>query len=252
MAHLQPDSTNFGGQSAPFGVQSDSIRVLYVGRGNATIKSLRAFFMQKGDLHSQPAENPFTPLELAVATNQKTALHLIQSQPPKAVLVEIDARPDSRARFCEMVRYRLPGAAIFAVSSQEPNSSFKFDGFLGLPLISEQVIALLERIRDRFASYILQRGLIRLNIATRTVVTPSGQYRMTPKQCALLQMLMAHHGAVVTRSAMMQTIWETSYMEDTRTLDVHIRWLRERIEPDPSNPIYLRTVRGVGYQLRLT
>jgi DNA-binding response OmpR family regulator len=74
---------------------------------------------------------------------------------------------------------------------------------------------------------------------------------MTPKQCALLQMLMVHHGNVVERSNIMQAIWETSYLEDTRTLDVHIRWLRERIEPDPSNPVYLKTVRGVGYRLNL-
>ena len=49
----------------------------------------------------------------------------------------------------------------------------------------------------------------------------------------------------------MQLIWETSYLEDTRTLDVHVRWLRERIEPDPSSPIYLQTVRGVGYRLSI-
>jgi DNA-binding response OmpR family regulator len=64
-------------------------------------------------------------------------------------------------------------------------------------------------------------------------------------------MLMMHHGIVVKRSKIMQAIWETSYLEDTRTLDVHIRWLRERIEPDPSNPVYLKTVRGVGYRLSL-
>jgi DNA-binding response OmpR family regulator len=72
---------------------------------------------------------------------------------------------------------------------------------------------------------------------------------MTPKQCALLQMLMAHQDRVVKRGDIMQAIWETSYLEDTRTLDVHVRWLRERIEPDPSRPTYLKTVRGVGYCL---
>ncbi|RIK33875.1 MAG: DNA-binding response regulator, partial [Chloroflexi bacterium] len=56
----------------------------------------------------------------------------------------------------------------------------------------------------------------------------------------------------VSRSEIMQAIWETSYMEDTRTLDVHIRWLRERIEPDPSNPVYLVTVRGQGYRLNVS
>jgi DNA-binding response OmpR family regulator len=74
---------------------------------------------------------------------------------------------------------------------------------------------------------------------------------MTPKQCALLQMLMLHHGRVVHRAEIMESIWETSFLDDTRTLDVHVRWLRERIEPEPSTPVYLVTVRGVGYRLNL-
>jgi two-component system phosphate regulon response regulator PhoB len=49
----------------------------------------------------------------------------------------------------------------------------------------------------------------------------------------------------------MEAIWETNYLEDTRTLDVHIRWLRECIEPDPSQPVYLVTERGKGYCLKI-
>jgi DNA-binding response OmpR family regulator len=64
-------------------------------------------------------------------------------------------------------------------------------------------------------------------------------------------MLILHHNITVKRSDIMKLIWDTSYLEDTRTLDVHIRWLRERIEPDPSNPVYLQTVRGTGYRLNL-
>jgi two-component system response regulator RegX3 len=55
----------------------------------------------------------------------------------------------------------------------------------------------------------------------------------------------------VGRAAIMAAIWETDYIGDTRTLDVHIRWLRERIEPEPSEPRYLVTVRGKGYRLNL-
>ncbi len=84
-------------------------------------------------------------------------------------------------------------------------------------------------------------------MATRTLVTPRGSRHMTPKQCALLEMLMTHANQVVCRGDIMAAIWETSYLEDTRTLDVHMRWLRESIEPDPSSPLYLLTVRGQGY-----
>ena len=73
---------------------------------------------------------------------------------------------------------------------------------------------------------------------------------MTPKQCSLLHMLMERRNEVVSRLEIMQEIWQTNFLGDTRTLDVHIRWLRERIERDPSNPQYLLTVRGKGYRFR--
>ena len=55
-------------------------------------------------------------------------------------------------------------------------------------------------------------------------------------------------GRVLSRKFLMKKIWKTDYMGDTRTLDVHIRWLREKIEENPSSPMYLRTVRRVGYR----
>jgi two-component system response regulator RegX3 len=59
---------------------------------------------------------------------------------------------------------------------------------------------------------------------------------------------MRHSNRVVSRSDIMRTIWETSYLDDTRTLDVHVHWLRLMIEPDPAQPTLLVTRRGVGYQ----
>ncbi len=71
--------------------------------------------------------------------------------------------------------------------------------------------------------------------------------RLTPKEYRLLEFLMRHAGNVLTRRQIMKEVWETDYLGDTRTLDVHIRWLREKIEPDPRSPVYLKTIRRVGY-----
>jgi len=80
-------------------------------------------------------------------------------------------------------------------------------------------------------------------------VTKGGEVRkLTPKQCRLLEVFMNNPKKVLSRKFLMQEVWETDYMGDTRTLDVHIRWLREKIEDDPSHPLYLQTVRGVGYR----
>lgn len=72
-------------------------------------------------------------------------------------------------------------------------------------------------------------------------------YSLTPKEFKLLHLLVTNAGQVSSRKSIMQQVWETDYLGDTRTLDVHIRWLREKIEQDPSRPRHLITVRGVGY-----
>lgn len=73
-------------------------------------------------------------------------------------------------------------------------------------------------------------------------------YSLTPKEFKLLHLLVTHHDEVLSRKLIMQKVWETDYMGDTRTLDVHIRWLREKIEKYPSRPRRLITIRGLGYR----
>ena len=64
----------------------------------------------------------------------------------------------------------------------------------------------------------------------------------------LLLLFMQSPGHVVSRRTILEEVWHTSYMGDTRTLDVHVRWLREKVEEDPGQPRYIQTVRGVGYR----
>jgi DNA-binding response OmpR family regulator len=73
--------------------------------------------------------------------------------------------------------------------------------------------------------------------------------KLTPRLVRLLRILMERHGEVVEREALFKQVWETNYTGDTRTLDVHISWLRKAIELDPDNPRFLHTIRGVGYRL---
>lgn len=240
---------------------SASIQILYIGRKAQISEQLQSILAQRrhgltpelwpanGKVRGTAARAVTTStIELMTATNQKSALQLMRTQPPVAVFVELEQKSASRLRFCEVVRYRLPTATILALANQVPAGSFAFDGVLGLPLNAKEVIAVLNRLATKSSEHLLNHGPITLNMALRTVVTPNGQYTMTPKQCALLKLLMSEQGQVVERRKIMETVWETDYLEDTRTLDVHIRWLRERIEQNPSKPVYLKTVRGVGYR----
>jgi DNA-binding response OmpR family regulator len=76
-------------------------------------------------------------------------------------------------------------------------------------------------------------------------------YSLTPKEFKLLYLLVSRPDQILSRKIIMQEVWETNYLGDTRTLDVHIRWIREKIEENPSHPQRLITIRGTGYRFIL-
>ncbi len=85
-----------------------------------------------------------------------------------------------------------------------------------------------------------------------SILTKDGeQVHLTPKETKLMYLLMDNVGHVVSRSDLMQSVWNTEYLGDTRTLDVHICWLRQKIEENPRIPEMILTRRGQGYELRL-
>jgi DNA-binding response OmpR family regulator len=90
-----------------------------------------------------------------------------------------------------------------------------------------------------------------LDLARRVVSCSDGQIKLTPKECRLLGALMSNGGKVLSREDIMREVWDTDYMGDTRTLDVHICYLRRKIEKDPSNPSRILTIRGGGYRLQV-
>jgi DNA-binding response OmpR family regulator len=83
------------------------------------------------------------------------------------------------------------------------------------------------------------------------VLRQGQSYSLTPKEFKLLSLLISSPDQIFSRKVIMQEVWETDYLGDTRTLDVHIRWIREKIEDNPSRPHRLITIRGVGYRFIL-
>lgn len=94
----------------------------------------------------------------------------------------------------------------------------------------------------------LQIGPITLNLEARRVQKSGQVIDMTQKEFDLLHSLMRQAGRVVRRDDLFNQVWGVDWVGDTRTLDVHIRWLREKIEQNPSAPQLIQTVRGVGYR----
>ena len=100
------------------------------------------------------------------------------------------------------------------------------------------------------------RGVVQVNgmmldVKTSTLKKNGDEIHLTPKETKLMVLLMENVGKLVSRSDLMQEVWNTEYLGDTRTLDVHICWLRQKIEDNPRIPELILTRRGQGYELRV-
>jgi DNA-binding response OmpR family regulator len=91
---------------------------------------------------------------------------------------------------------------------------------------------------------------VALDVERSRVRGPNGMYHLTPLESRLLQVFMSHPDQVISRQRLMKEVWETDYLGDTRTLYVHICWLRRKLEDNPGSPHRLITHRGLGYELR--
>jgi DNA-binding response OmpR family regulator len=96
----------------------------------------------------------------------------------------------------------------------------------------------------------LNAGPLRIDQAGRRVFRQDQEVELQPKQFDLLTYMVKNRGTVLTRDQLLHNVWGYDYAGDTRTVDVHIRWLREKLEEDPASPKLLQTVRGVGYVFR--
>ncbi len=89
---------------------------------------------------------------------------------------------------------------------------------------------------------------LKVDLFSHTVTLAGEEIKMRPREFDLLALLVANKGRVQTRDQILDKLWGTGYVGDTRTVDVHVRWLREKIEADPGSPVRIVTVRGVGYR----
>jgi len=93
-------------------------------------------------------------------------------------------------------------------------------------------------------------GPVEVDVAGHRVLRDGREVPLKPKVFELLAFLLRHPGQVVSRDQLLERVWGYDYPGETRTVDVHVHWLRSAIEPEPSNPTIIQTVRGVGYVLR--
>ena len=98
---------------------------------------------------------------------------------------------------------------------------------------------------------VLEAGPVRMDVERHVVTVDGSEQRLPLKEFELLEMFLRNPGRVLTRGQLIDRVWGADYVGDTKTLDVHVKRLRAKLEPDPSEPKYLTTVRGLGYKLDL-
>ena len=185
-----------------------------------------------------------------------SALNLAREHQPDLILLDIGLPELDGLSVCRTLR-RETNTIIVLLTAR----SGEMDRIIGLDLGADDYITkpfslgeLLARLRavmrrgQRDIDLRLKSGDLILDLVGRRAFRGDQVLNLSPREYELLAELIRHKGAVLTRDLLVQRVWGFDFTGDTRTVDVHIRWLREKIEEDPANPKRIETVRGLGYR----
>ena len=199
--------------------------------------------------------------EVEIALDGLSGLSLYRSFAPDLIILDLMLPKLDGLDLCRIVRRESNVPIIMLTAKTE-----EIDRVLGLELGADDYVSkpfgvkeLIARVRavlrrtevgrreDEQAS--MEVGDITLDLARRRVTVHGETVHLPLKQFELLKVLAANKDKVISREQLFKSVWDAESTYDTGSLDVHIRWLREKIETDPSNPRYIKTVRGIGYRI---
>ena len=197
----------------------------------------------------------------SVARTGPEALALFGEVNPDIVLLDLMLPGMSGIDVCRQIRLtsRVPVIMVTAKDSE-------LDTVVGLEVGADDYVTKPYRLRELVARMraVLRRapdgaqpmdrgdsievGDVRLDLARHELVVRGELVAIPRKEFELLELLMSHPGRALTRESLIDEVWGIGYVGDTKTLDVHIKRLRSKIEADPAKPAYITTIRGVGYR----
>ena len=197
--------------------------------------------------------------EVAIAADGNTALTEFDRFGPDIVLLDLMLPGIPGTEVCRQIR-QTSSVPVIMVSAKDDEVDkvvgleLGADDYVTKPYSSRELVARIRAVLRRqgepeeLVSATVQAGPVRMDIERHVVSVHGERVAMPLKEFELLEMLLRNAGRVLTRGQLIDRGWGSDYVGDTKTLDVHVKRLRSKIEPDPSSPRYLVTVRGLGYK----
>jgi two-component system, OmpR family, response regulator RegX3 len=197
--------------------------------------------------------------EVAVTPNGHEALDEFDRTGADLVLLDLMLPGLPGTEVCRQLRSRsaVPVIMLTAKDSEVDKVvglELGADDYVTKPFSSRELLARIRAVLRRGAEpaelvpAVLEAGPVRMDVERHVVSVGGESVRLPLKEFELLEFLLRNAGRVLTRGQLIDRIWGADYVGDTKTLDVHVKRLRAKIEPDPAEPTYLLTVRGLGYK----
>lgn len=187
--------------------------------------------------------------EVVVAQTQRQATSRLRSLRPDILVVDVASFGSSGYRISDAVRSKLDSVpTVLLLEQGHASAGATAEAFMTPPFTSRKLLYRVKKLAEKLVRREIRAGDLALDLDARILRKGKEISRLRPKEATLLAFFMEHSGKVLSREQLIRQVWEFSDVEDTRTLSVHVRWLRLKIEENPNRPRYLRTVRGIGYR----
>jgi two-component system response regulator RegX3 len=197
--------------------------------------------------------------EVAVAGTGDAALAEFDRNGADLVLLDLMLPGLSGTEVCRALRQRsnVPVIMLTAKDSEVDKVvglELGADDYVTKPYSSRELLARVRAVLRRgsdggeLVTSVLEAGHVRMDVERHVVSVNGTTTRLPLKEFELLELLLRNAGRVLTRGQLIDRVWGADYVGDTKTLDVHVKRLRSKIEPDPAEPRHLLTVRGLGYK----
>jgi two-component system response regulator RegX3 len=197
--------------------------------------------------------------DVILAPNGAEGMKLFDSMNPDLVLLDLMLPEVSGTEVCKYIRTKSNTPVIMLTAKDTEidkvvGLELGADDYVTKPFSTRELLARIKAVLRRGGEMendfvgAVEVGPIRMDVE-RHVLSVNGEAVSMPlKEFELLEFLMRNSGRVLTRGQLMDRVWGSNYVGDGKTLDVHVKRIRSKIEPDPANPVHLTTVRGLGYR----